>query len=102
MSRWRPIVLIASVALLGFLRLDLPSIHYIVEGTFSRLDLAFIKLPMAYKLAAAFLPALFFGRVFCGNVCPKGAAQELLFSFDATECLQCGRCVTKCPRGAIR
>jgi len=75
----RKVVLIAAVIVLGFLRHDLPSIHCIAEGFFSRLTLEFLKLPMVYKLAIAFLPALFFGRVFCGYVCPKGAAQELIF-----------------------
>ncbi len=75
----RKAVLVASLAVLGFLRLDLPSIHCIVEGFFSRLSLDFFKTPMLVKLGAAFLIAPLVGRVFCGYVCPKGAAQELIY-----------------------
>jgi polyferredoxin len=79
LPRWRTAILIASVAVLGFMRLDLPSVHCIVEGFFSRLTLEFIKAPMWIKLAVAFASAPLVGRVFCGYVCPKGAAQELVF-----------------------
>jgi polyferredoxin len=76
----RTVVLLLSVAVLGFAGLDLPSIHCITEGFFSsRLAVEFLKLPMVLKLLVAFVPAVFFGRVFCGYVCPKGAAQELLY-----------------------
>jgi polyferredoxin len=78
LRRGRTAILLLSVVTLGFAGLDLPSIHCIVEGFFSaRLAQAFLKLPMVLKLAVAFVPAVFFGRVFCGYVCPKGAVQEL-------------------------
>lgn len=77
--RWRKLVLVVSVAVLGFLHLELPSVHCIVEGFFSRLGEDFLKAPMILKVAVAFIPAVFFGRIFCGYVCPKGAAQELIF-----------------------
>lgn len=79
LPRGRKIVLIVSVAVLGFMRLDLPSVHCIVEGFFSRASLEFIKAPMWIKLAVAFVTPLLVGRVFCGYVCPKGAVQELVF-----------------------
>jgi len=77
--RWRKVVLVASVAALGFFHLELPSVHCILEGFFHRLGEDFLKAPMIVKLALAFIPAVFLGRVFCGYVCPKGAAQELIF-----------------------
>lgn len=80
LTHGRTLLLLLSVATLGFAGLDLPSIHCIVEGFFSaRLAQEFLKLPMVLKLAVAFVPAVFFGRVFCGYVCPKGAAQELVY-----------------------
>lgn len=77
--RWRKVVLLASVALLGVLHLELPSVHCIVEGFFARFGAPFLKAEMIWMLALAFVPAVFFGRIFCGYVCPKGAAQELVF-----------------------
>lgn len=79
LPRGRYIVLGLSVAVLGFMRLDLPSIHCIAEGFFVNFELAFLKTPMLMKLGVAFLSAPLVGRVFCGYVCPKGAAQELIF-----------------------
>ncbi len=77
--RWRKLVLVASVAVLGLLHVELPSVHCVVEGLFARFGRAFLKADMVWMLALAFIPAVFFGRIFCGYVCPKGAAQELLF-----------------------
>ena len=77
--RWRKLVLLASAVVLGFLHLELPSVHCIVEGFFAFLGGPFLGPGMIWKLALAFVPAVFVGRVFCGYVCPKGAAQELLF-----------------------
>jgi len=77
--RWRTVVLLGSVLALGFGRLELPSVHCIVEGFFDGMNMAFLKTPMILKLAVAFIPAVLFGRVFCGYVCPKGAVQELVF-----------------------
>jgi polyferredoxin len=71
--------LVVAVGLLGFLRLELPSPHCIVEGLASTGRAGFLKPEMILKLAIVLLPTLVWGRIFCGWVCPKGALQEVLF-----------------------
>lgn len=53
------------------------------------------------------------GRGFCSYLCPVGAAQSLMYSigrklkftyklnYSAIKCSSCGKCIKKCPMGAL-
>ncbi|MCK5145518.1 4Fe-4S binding protein [bacterium] len=75
--RW--IVMLGSLAVLGFLQMGCPSpIGAIQNILMAPLD--FVKtLPFWIKLAVVVVPAFFLGPIFCGWVCPKGIIQELLY-----------------------
>ena len=74
-GRYRKLVLIAGVLIMGiFLRgylCPLSAVPNVVEKGFSGYLILF--------LGGLVVPALLWGRVFCGYVCPVGALQEFLY-----------------------
>jgi len=74
--RW--IVMLGSLAVIGFLQMGCPSpigaVQYILLNPFNFVE----TLPFWIKLAIVVVPAFFLGPIFCGWVCPKGVIQELL------------------------
>jgi len=75
--RW--IVMLGSLAVIGFLQMGCPSPIGAIQNIFMA-PLDFAKtLPFWIKLAVVIVPAFFLGPIFCGWVCPKGVIQELLY-----------------------
>lgn len=75
--RW--IVMLGSLALLGFLQMGCPSPIGAIQNILVT-PMEFSKtLPFWIKVAVVLIPAFFLGPVFCGWVCPKGVIQELLY-----------------------
>jgi polyferredoxin len=77
--RLRPAVLLASLALFGFLQLACPR----PTGALELLVLGLVRrspaIAHALKLGVLLGLTLVFGRYFCAFICPNGALQELLF-----------------------
>lgn len=84
-------VLSVSLLLLGFVLqgcfCPLGAFQYALGGT----ALSFLGLAGIMVLALPILHALFFGRVYCGWVCPMGALQEILWKLDILRLRQPGR-----------
>ena len=75
--RW--IVMLGSLAVIGFLQMGCPSPIGAIQNI-AIMPFEFAKtLPFWIKLAIVVIPAFFLGPIFCGWVCPKGVIQELLF-----------------------
>lgn len=74
--RW--IIMLGSLAVLGFLQMGCPSPIGAIQNILVA-PLEFHKtLPFWIKVAVVLIPAFFIGPVFCGWICPKGVIQELL------------------------
>jgi polyferredoxin len=75
----RPVILLASLVIIGFLQFACPSpsgglqsmLYY--WGEWQRV------IPFAVTVLIVLLPSFLVGKLFCGWVCHKGAVQEFLF-----------------------
>ncbi|MCK4617695.1 4Fe-4S binding protein, partial [Candidatus Aerophobetes bacterium] len=73
LSKYRRIILITSVAVLGFYLGGFPCPLTAIQNLFVKWQTGYLLL-----FLTVFISALIAGRVFCGYICPFGAIQELL------------------------
>ncbi len=71
---WRKYILILSVIILGFYLQGFLCPLTAIRNVFTKYDTAYLLLFLVPVILA-----LFFGRIYCGYICPFGAIQELLF-----------------------
>lgn len=79
-QRWlRYPIMLAALALIGFLQMGCPSPIRALQIIFADLANLGDALPFVAKVGVVLLSALTAGKIFCGWVCPKGTIQEFLF-----------------------
>jgi len=71
---WRKYILILSVLILGFYLQGFLCPLTAIQNVFSKYNTAYLLL-----FLVPLILALFYGRIFCGYICPFGAIQELIF-----------------------
>ncbi len=72
-------IMLLSLAMIGFLQMGCPSPVRALQNVAGNLTQLDTVIPFAAKVAIVVISALFFGKIFCGWVCPKGVIQEFLF-----------------------
>jgi len=77
--RARAIILLGSLAYFGFLQAACPSPTGAIEMALIHIGDRAPILMYLLKIGIVVIPALLFGRYFCGWICPKGAIQEYLY-----------------------
>jgi len=75
----RYVVLVCALVLFGFLQWACPRPAGALELVFYGPWDTATRLPLIIKLGLVIAGAFFFGRYYCGWICPKGAVQELLY-----------------------
>ena len=79
-KRWlRYPIMLAALACIGFLQMGCPSPSRAIQFIFDNITKLETQISFGAKLLIVLLSAVFFGKIFCGWVCPKGTIQEFLF-----------------------
>lgn len=76
--RFRYLVLLASLAYLGFVIGGCPCALSSLQNLIIRFGEFKYRLPTYLQVGIPVLAAIFFGRIFCGWVCPMGAVQYFI------------------------
>ena len=77
--RFRYLILLGSLAFLGFATGGCPCALGALQKVFIHLGTIKEKLPSYLLIGIPILTSLFLGRLFCGWVCPMGAAQHFVY-----------------------
>ena len=72
-------IMLLSLATIGFLQMGCPSPVRALQTVSENFTQLHTVVTFAAKVAIVLVSALFFGKIFCGWVCPKGVIQEFLF-----------------------
>lgn len=72
-------ILLASLALIGFLQMGCPSPVRAIQNVAANLGQLSSVVTFLAKIVIVMVSAAFYGKIFCGWVCPKGAIQEFLY-----------------------
>jgi NosR/NirI family nitrous oxide reductase transcriptional regulator len=75
----RYMVMLAALATIGFLQMGCPSPVRAIEMVVENISQPSTVVTFIAKIAIVLLSAIFFGKIFCGWVCPKGSIQEFLY-----------------------
>ncbi len=78
----RPIVMIAALAMFGFLQMSCPRVPRALEYLISSLVNHRPVAMYAIKIGVFVFTALLFSRYYCSWICPKGIIQEYLYKSD--------------------
>lgn len=78
----RPVIMIASLAMFGFLQMSCPRIPRALEFMISALVNHRPVAMYAIKIGVFIITALLFSRYYCSWICPKGIIQEYLYRAD--------------------
>ena len=75
----RYVVMLASLALIGFLQMGCPSPVRAIQNVAADPGQLSAIIPFLAKIGIVLVVAFFYGKIFCGWVCPKGSIQEFLY-----------------------
>jgi len=75
----RPIILLLSLVIAGFLQMACASPSGSIQNLFYNWGEWKRMMPFAVTILIVLIPSFFLGKIFCGWVCHKGAIQEFLF-----------------------
>ena len=75
----RPVILLTSRVVVGFLQMACPSPSGSLQNTLFYWGEWTRVIPFAVTVLIVLIPSFFIGKIFCGWVCHKGAVQEFLF-----------------------
>lgn len=75
----RPIILLISLVVIGFLQMACASPSGSIQNLFYNWGEWKRVLPFLLTILIVLIPSFFFGKIFCGWVCHKGSVQEFLF-----------------------
>ncbi|MCX7958921.1 MAG: 4Fe-4S binding protein, partial [Deltaproteobacteria bacterium] len=78
----RPVVMLASLAMFGFLQMSCPRIPRAIELMISALVNHRPIAMYSIKIGIFLFTALLFSRYYCSWICPKGVIQEYIFMKD--------------------
>ncbi len=79
---FRPIVMLASLALFGFLQMSCPRVPRAIEFMISALVNHRPVAMYTIKIGVFIITALLFSRFYCVWICPKGIIQEYIYKPD--------------------
>jgi len=71
--------MLASLALIGFLQMGCPSPVNALQNIAANIGHWSTVVTFIVKIALVLLVTAFYGKIFCGWVCPKGSIQEFLY-----------------------
>jgi polyferredoxin len=78
----RPVIMLASLVMFGFLQLSCPRVpramEYLISSLVNHRPIAMYAIKIGVFVVTAFL----FSRYYCAWICPKGIIQEYLFRSD--------------------
>lgn len=72
-------VMLAALATIGFLQMGCPSPTRAIQIIAADPGKLSTMIPFVAKIGIVLLTAFFYGKIFCGWVCPKGSIQEFLY-----------------------
>lgn len=78
----RPVVMLASLAMFGFLQMSCPRVPRAIEFMISALVNHRPVAMYTIKIGVFLITALLFSRYYCSWICPKGIIQEYIYRKD--------------------